>query len=161
MARSYLAALDLLVPVEASVSGVIGSETPDITDVRLKTIRDRYKSSMAFLTSPDDTIKGAGRTKVETYVLKQTAWAEQVALYAKAQAQAIKDFQPPQGATTAQIRDAKERYMEWVQENARNVSPETLFAINLTSNLSIILLSSKTTSKPDTWTGLSMATSSW
>ncbi|KAF5241151.1 hypothetical protein FAUST_4030 [Fusarium austroamericanum] len=43
VAQSYLAALDLLVPAEASVSGVISNETGDITDPRLKTIRERYK----------------------------------------------------------------------------------------------------------------------
>lgn len=116
-----MAALDLLVPVEASVSGVIGNETAQITDPRLKTIRDRYKLSMAYLTSPDDTPGSNGRSKVDTYVMKQSVWATEVANYAKAQAQALQDRQPPAGATTAQIRDAKERYMQWIQEHARQV----------------------------------------
>ncbi|KAJ3532668.1 hypothetical protein NM208_g8337 [Fusarium decemcellulare] len=66
VARSYLAALDLLVPVEASISGVIGNETTEVTDERLKTIRDRYQLSVPYFTSADDTPGGAGKTKVDT-----------------------------------------------------------------------------------------------
>ncbi|KAL7946421.1 hypothetical protein V8C42DRAFT_357282 [Trichoderma barbatum] len=119
VARSYLAALDLLVPVEASVSGVIGSESAVVTDERLKTIRDRYKLSMAYLTSTDDTPGGNGKSKVDTYVQKQSIWAKEVAAYAQAQAQAMERCQPPPGATTAQVREAKEKYMQWIQEHAR------------------------------------------
>ncbi|PTB62270.1 hypothetical protein BBK36DRAFT_1163305 [Trichoderma citrinoviride] len=119
VARSYLAALDLLVPVEASVSGVIGNESSEVTDERLKTIRDRYKMSMAYLTSPDDTPGGNGKSKVDTYVQKQAIWAREVAAYAQAQAQAMERSQPPPGATTAQVREAKEKYMQWIQEHAR------------------------------------------
>ncbi|OTA07299.1 hypothetical protein A9Z42_0081940 [Trichoderma parareesei] len=119
VARSYLAALDLLVPVEASVSGVIGNESTQVTDERLKTIRDRYKLSMAYLTSPDDTPGGNGKSKVDTYVQKQSVWAREVAAYAQAQAQAMERSQPPPGATTAQVREAKEKYMQWIQEHAR------------------------------------------
>ncbi|KAM0438111.1 hypothetical protein ACHAQK_006842 [Fusarium lateritium] len=119
VSRSYLAALDLLVPVEASVSGVVSNETGDITDPRLKTIRERYKYSMGYLTSPDDTPSGSGRTKVETYVLKQSAWAKEVAEYQRAQAQALERLAPPAGATTAQIKASQEKYMQWIQEHAR------------------------------------------
>ncbi|KAL6798483.1 hypothetical protein J3E68DRAFT_449402 [Trichoderma sp. SZMC 28012] len=119
VARSYLAALDLLVPVEASVSGVIGNDTAVIKNEHLKTIRDRYKLSMAYLTSPDDTPGGNGKSKVDTYVQKQSMWAKEVAAYAQAQAQAMERSQPPPGATTAQVREAKEKYMQWIQEHAR------------------------------------------
>ncbi|KAL6819265.1 hypothetical protein V8C43DRAFT_326288 [Trichoderma afarasin] len=119
VARSYLAALDLLVPVEASVSGVIGNDTSVVKDERLKTIRDRYKLSMAYLTSPDDTPGSNGKSKVDTYVQKQSMWAKEVAAYAQAQAQAMERSQPPPGATTAQVREAKEKYMQWIQEHAR------------------------------------------
>ncbi|KAL2880862.1 hypothetical protein SGCOL_003889 [Colletotrichum sp. CLE4] len=119
VARSYLATLDLLIPVEASVSGVIGNETGDVADERLRTIRDRYKLSMSYLTSPDDTPTGAGKTKVDTYVQKQSAWAEQVAAYAHAQSAALKDFSVP-GASPSQQKEAREKYMQWLQEHARN-----------------------------------------
>ncbi|KZL68026.1 hypothetical protein CI238_13054 [Colletotrichum incanum] len=119
VARSYLAALDLLVPVEASVSGVVSNESTDITDPRLKTIRERYKYSMGYLTSPDDTPSGNGRTKVDTYVMKQSAWAKEVAAYQHAQAQALERLAPPPGATTAQIKASQEKYMQWIQEHAR------------------------------------------
>ncbi|KAG7294644.1 hypothetical protein NEMBOFW57_004721 [Staphylotrichum longicolle] len=120
VARSYLAALDLLVPVEASVSGVVSNETTEVTDERLKTIRDRYKYSMSYLTSPDDTPSGAGRTKVDTYVLKQSAWAREVAAYQHAQAQALERLAPAPGSTTAQMKAAQEKYMQWLQEHARD-----------------------------------------
>jgi len=84
--------LDLLVPVEASVSGVIGNEVAELTDTRLKTIRDRYKLSMAYLTSADDTPGSNGKSKVDTYVQKQSAWAREVQAYASAQAQASMFF---------------------------------------------------------------------
>ncbi|KAG7042833.1 hypothetical protein JMJ78_0006340 [Colletotrichum scovillei] len=119
VARSYLATLDLLIPVEASVSGVIGNETGEVADERLRTIRDRYKLSMSYLTSPDDTPTGAGRTKVDTYVQKQSAWAEQVAAYSHAQSAALRELSGP-GATPSQQKEAREKYMQWLQENARN-----------------------------------------
>ncbi|KAL4403651.1 hypothetical protein CABS03_14911 [Colletotrichum abscissum] len=119
VARSYLAALDLLVPVEASVSGVVSNETGNITDPRLKTIRERYKYSMGYLTSSDDTPSGNGRTKVETYVMKQSAWAKEVAEYQRAQAETLRGLTPPAGATTAQVKASQEKYNEWIQEHAR------------------------------------------
>ncbi|KXH50060.1 hypothetical protein CSIM01_07318 [Colletotrichum simmondsii] len=119
VARSYLATLDLLIPVEASVSGVIGNEAGEVADERLRTIRDRYKLSMSYLTSPDDTPTGAGRTKVDTYVQKQSAWAEQVAAYSHAQSAALRELSGP-GASPSQQKEAREKYMQWLQENARN-----------------------------------------
>ncbi|KAK7454896.1 hypothetical protein CaCOL14_005957 [Colletotrichum acutatum] len=119
VARSYLAALDLLVPVEASVAGVVSNETTDVTDPRLKTIQERYKYSMRYLTGPDDTPSGNGRTKVETYVMKQAAWAKEAAAYQHAQAQALERLSPPPGATTAQIKAAQDKYMQWIQEHSR------------------------------------------
>ncbi|KAK0706084.1 hypothetical protein B0T26DRAFT_755616 [Lasiosphaeria miniovina] len=119
VARSYLAALDLLVPIEASVSGVIGNAATQVTDDRLKVIRDRYKASMDYLKSGDDSPGSAGKSKVETYVAKQSAWAKEVAAYDHAQGQALKDFAPPQGSSTAQVKESREKYMQWLQENAR------------------------------------------
>ncbi|GJC97826.1 hypothetical protein ColKHC_06652 [Colletotrichum higginsianum] len=74
---------------------------------------------MGYLTSPDDTPSGNGRTKVETYVIKQSAWAKEVAEYQRAQAQALERLAPPAGATTAQIKASQEKYMQWIQEHAR------------------------------------------
>lgn len=74
---------------------------------------------MGYLTSPDDTPSGNGRTKVETYVMKQSAWAKEVAEYQRAQAQALERLAPPAGATTAQIKASQEKYMQWIQEHAR------------------------------------------
>jgi hypothetical protein len=74
---------------------------------------------MSYLTSPDDTPSGSGRTKVDTYVLKQAAWAKEVAAYQHAQAQALERLAPPAGATTAQIKASQEKYMQWIQEHAR------------------------------------------
>lgn len=121
MARSYLATLDLLVPVEASVSGAVGSSSTTVTDERLRVIRDRYKAAMDYLRSPDDTPTANGRSKVDTYVMKQAAWAKEVAAYTQAQGQALRDSNPPTGATSAQIKEAREKYMQWLQEHARDV----------------------------------------
>lgn len=108
-----------MLPVEASVSGAVANDT-EVTDPRLKTIRDRYNTSMAYLISKDDTESGAGKTKVDTYVVKQAAWAKEVAAYTQAQAQALERFSPPAGATTAQIKQAQEKYLQWIQEHAQN-----------------------------------------
>jgi len=75
---------------------------------------------MSYLTSADDTPGGAGRTKVDTYVLKQAAWAKEVAAYQHAQAQALERQAPPPGATTAQIKASQEKYNQWLQEHARD-----------------------------------------
>ncbi|KAK3370914.1 hypothetical protein B0T24DRAFT_721162 [Lasiosphaeria ovina] len=79
----------------------------------------RYKASMDYLKSGDDSPGSAGKSKVETYVAKQSAWAKEVAAYDHAQGQALKDSAPPQGSSTAQIKESREKYMQWLQENAR------------------------------------------
>ena len=101
---------------------MIGNETAKITDERLRTIRDRYKLSMAYLMSPDDSPKGKDKSKVDTYVEKQAAWAKEVSEYARAQAKALEKSQLPPNATVSQVRDAKEECMQWIQEHARGVS---------------------------------------
>lgn len=75
---------------------------------------------MLYLTSADDTPSGAGRTKVDTDVLKQGLWAKDVAAYQHAQAQALERLAPPPGATTAQVKASQEKYMQWIQEHARD-----------------------------------------
>lgn len=124
VARSYIAALDLLVPVEASVSGVIGT-TDTVTEPRLAVIKNRYNKAMEYLRSPDDTPGSVGKTKVDTYVSKQAIWAKQVEIYSQAQGDALRNCQPPPGATAAQIKEAREKYMQWLQEHARDVSNST------------------------------------
>ena len=74
------------------------------------------------MKSPDDSPGANGRSKVDTYVLKQSAWAREVAAYVKAQGDALRDFQPGTGATTVQIKEGREKYMQWLQEHARDVS---------------------------------------
>jgi hypothetical protein len=75
---------------------------------------------MTYLNSADDTPSGAGRSKTDTYVLKQAAWAKEVAAYQHAQAQALERLAPAPGATTAQIKASQEKYMQWLQEHARD-----------------------------------------
>lgn len=116
-----MATLDLIVPVEASVSGVIGSEPSVITDERLKTVRDRYTKAMDYLKSPDDSPGANGRSKLETYVLKQELWSKEVEKYSSAQNETLTSVKPPPGATTKQIKEAREMYLQWIQEHGRDV----------------------------------------
>lgn len=110
VARSCLATLDFLVPIEASVSRAIGTGGV-VTDDRLKVIQNRYNKSMGYLKSPDEAPGGNERTKVDTYVLKQSLWAHEVSAYAQAQAQAIKDSTAAAGATEEVIKEAREKYI--------------------------------------------------
>ncbi|KAI0453605.1 hypothetical protein F5B21DRAFT_525595 [Xylaria acuta] len=119
VACSYPIALDLLAPVEASIPGVISNEAAEVTDECLKIIRDRYKLSMAYLASPDDSPGGNIKSKVDTQVQKQTVWAKEVAAYDHTEAQALERRQPPPGTTTAQVQESKEKYMQWIEEHSR------------------------------------------
>ena len=107
------------------MSGAIGADNKDIKNDRLKVIRDRYNLAMNFLKSPDDAPGSNNRTKVDTYVMKQSAWAAEVSRYSEAQGQALRDSQAgmsSSGASTSQIKEAREKYMQWLQEHARDVS---------------------------------------
>jgi hypothetical protein len=148
-----------LVPVEASVSGVIGADPTAVTDERLKTVRDRYTKAMDYLTSPDDSPGANGRSKLETYVLKQEFWSKEVEKYSKAQNEALLSVKPPQGATTKQIKEARELYLQWLQEHGRDVS----LASEQESRrwLTGVPHSSKTRFRQNIWIGWCMVTSSW
>jgi hypothetical protein len=126
VARSYISTLDLLVPVEASVSGVIGNNTANIADERLRVIRERYNKAMDYLKSPDDAPDANGRSKLATYVKKQEAWSKTVEAYSAAQDKALQTFKPSiaEGNTkpsTEDIKKAREQYMQWLQEHGRDV----------------------------------------
>lgn len=122
VARSYLAALDFLMPVEASVSGIIGSENPAPTDGRLKIVRDRYLKAMEYLKSVDDTPGGNGRSKLTTYVQKQEAWSKTVESYSAAQDRAITAVKPGANAPSKEVDAARAAYLQWIQEHGRDVS---------------------------------------
>ncbi|KAK8065032.1 hypothetical protein PG997_011779 [Apiospora hydei] len=110
-----------MVPVEASVSGVIGSEPNAVTDERLKTVRDRYTKAMDYLKSPDDSPGANGRSKLETYVMKQELWSREVEKYTRAQNDALATVKPAPGASPKAVKEARELYMQWVQEHGRDV----------------------------------------
>ncbi|KAL3459170.1 hypothetical protein BJX64DRAFT_291423 [Aspergillus heterothallicus] len=115
VARSYLAALDCLIPVAASVSGTIA--TPDDStplDPRLKTIRDRYNNAMNFLKSPDETDQS--RSKISTYVQKQESWNKAVEQYAVAQERQLSIVKQE----TPVAAEQRQKYLEWVQAHARD-----------------------------------------
>jgi hypothetical protein len=81
VARSYAAALDLLVPVETSISGAIAGA--DITqDPSKQLIKNQYDKAMHQLAEKPDK---NGKSKLENYIIKQTAWAEAEAKFAKVQ----------------------------------------------------------------------------
>ena len=54
MSRSYVSALDTLIPVEASVSGTIALNKDKKLAPRFETIRNRYTTAMKYLTSRDE-----------------------------------------------------------------------------------------------------------
>jgi hypothetical protein len=123
VARSYLSTLDLMVPVEASVSGLIGGSDPKaVVEERLVVIRDRYNRAMEYLKSADDSPNADGRSKLGTYVLKQESWSKAVEAYTAAQDRALASVKPPTGATRDQIKEARELYLQWIQEHGRDVS---------------------------------------
>ncbi|KAJ5623003.1 hypothetical protein N7490_011608 [Penicillium lividum] len=114
VARSYLAALDYLVPVAASVSGTIAMNQDKALEPRLQIIRDRYKGAMRFLKSPDDMDQT--RSKVSIYVAKQAAWNEAVEQYAKAQERQLDIVHKE----TPSLDEQRQKYLEWVQAHARD-----------------------------------------
>ncbi|KAM0417030.1 hypothetical protein ACHAPT_012996 [Fusarium lateritium] len=118
--RSYLSTLDLMVPVEASVSGAISGDSPALVDEGLRTVRDRYDKAMDYLKSPDDTAGADGRSKLATYVAKQALWSEAVQRYSFEQNEHLKSVKPPPGATKEQVKEARELHLQWIQEHGRD-----------------------------------------
>ncbi|KAJ3545289.1 hypothetical protein NM208_g2588 [Fusarium decemcellulare] len=113
VSRSYLAALDTLIPVEASVSGTIALNKEKKLAPRFETIRNRYTNAMKYLTSRDED---SGKSKLTVYVRKQEAWNTAVEQYAVAQ-QRQQEIISKEGLTTVQQRD---KYLEWLQVYARD-----------------------------------------
>lgn len=114
MARSYLAALDCLVPVAASVSGTIAMNQDKSLEPRLQIIRDRYQGAMRFLKSPDEMDQT--RSKVSIYVAKQAAWNESVEQYSMAQERQLNIVKQE----TPRVEEQRQKYLEWVQAHARD-----------------------------------------
>jgi hypothetical protein len=77
---------------------------------------------MDYLKSADDAPGANGRSKLQTYVEKQEKWSQMVESYSAAQDRAIAAFKPPPNPTKEQIKEAKESYMQWLQEHGRDVS---------------------------------------
>ncbi|KAL8802865.1 MAG: hypothetical protein Q9182_003552 [Xanthomendoza sp. 2 TL-2023] len=114
VARSYLAALDLLVPVEASVSSAIALNQGKPLEKRLDIIRERYERSMKFLKSRDDLYPR--KSKLTTYVDKQESWNKAVEQYAAAQERQM-SISKEEAVNPEQQRQL---YLEWIQAHARD-----------------------------------------
>lgn len=114
VARSYMAALELLVPVEASVSGAIALNKSKPLEKRLDIIRERYNRSMAFLKSPDEL--SPGKSKLTSYVDKQEKWNKAMEQYAAAQERQMSISKQEAGSPEAQ----RQVYLEWIQAHARD-----------------------------------------
>lgn len=84
VARSYMAALDALIPVEASVSGLIANLSGVEPEGHRKIIKDRYDGAMTYLKSQEEDATGnpLPKSKLTKYVEKQDMWAEAVEKYA-------------------------------------------------------------------------------
>lgn len=121
------------------MSGVIGSDPTTVVEERLKVVRDRYMKAMDYLKSADDTPGANGRSKLATYVQKQEEWSKTVEAYTAAQDRALAAVKPPPGATIAQVKEAREQYMQWIQEHARDVSfPLRTIVTMLTEGLGVV-----------------------
>lgn len=114
VARSYMAALDLLVPVEASVSGAIALNKGKPLEPRLDIIRERYNRSMAYLKSPDDL--SPGKSRLTTYVDKQEKWNKAMEQYSSAQERQMSISKLEAGTPEKQ----RQAYLEWIQAHARD-----------------------------------------
>lgn len=98
VSRSYQTVLDLLVPVEASVSGLIAGNSTEAPTGQRAIIKDRYDAAMRYLKSADEADgvpQAVPSSKLNKYVEKQAEWTKAVELYAKAQ----KDHQGKQPST--------------------------------------------------------------
>lgn len=113
VSRSYVAALDTLIPVEASVSGTIALNKDKKLAPRFETIRNRYTTAMKYLTSRDED---SGKSKLTVYVRKQEAWNTAVEQYAVAQ-QRQQEIISREGLSPDEQRD---KYLEWLQVSARD-----------------------------------------
>jgi hypothetical protein len=114
IARSYMAALDCLIPVEASISGSIALNKDKALEPRAQIICDRYNCAMNFLKSPDEL--NQGRSKLSTYVNKQEFWNKAVEQYSIAQERQQNIIK--NGHLKAD--DQRQAYLEWVQAHARD-----------------------------------------
>ena len=129
VSRSYLSTLDLMVPVEASISGAIGSSKPQtvpddqltVSQQQLKTVKDRYTKAMEYLKSPDDAPGANGKSKLQTYVEKQALWSEAVEKYSAAQDRALTSFKPTGPGAKENVKESRELFMQWIQEHGRDV----------------------------------------
>lgn len=109
-----MAALDTLIPLEASISGAIALGKGKPIDPKYESIRTRYQASMDFLKSGDDA--KPGRSKLTTYVEKQESWNKTIERYANSQQQQqqiLKDQGLP-------VSEQREKFLEWIQANARD-----------------------------------------
>ena len=72
VARRYLSALYLLIPVEASVSGMIANPSDAPPEGRRKIIKDRYDIAMTYLKpyEIDDSGNTLPKSKLIKYVEK-------------------------------------------------------------------------------------------
>jgi hypothetical protein len=111
VARSYLDALDCLVPVETSVSS--GEDDRLLTE-RQSDIRDRYTQAMNYLTASDQ--KESGKSRLQTYVEKQESWNQAVERYNEAQVRHRQTVRE-KGLTAEQQEYS---FLEWLQLNGRD-----------------------------------------
>ena len=95
VSRSYIAALDFLVPAEASASGTLAQSgsAPDDSKLseRKKLLKRRYDDAMKYLEEPGKAVAAtpgqppATKSKLSHYVDKQEAWAKAIEGFADAQ----------------------------------------------------------------------------
>ncbi|KFY69295.1 hypothetical protein V496_00361 [Pseudogymnoascus sp. VKM F-4515 (FW-2607)] len=108
VSRSYNRALDLLVPLKAAGSPGLESAPSD----------PRYTKALEYLRSVDAT----GRTPIDYYILKQTAWQEAQSAWDTAKQEAHASFLRPDPLKPEQPTDlsaVNQAMNEWNQVNFR------------------------------------------
>ncbi|RAL15379.1 uncharacterized protein BO97DRAFT_210257 [Aspergillus homomorphus CBS 101889] len=111
VARSYMAALDRLVPVTAAGSNMHATNSTQALDLQFQAARDRYRGAMRYLESADE--RAQAQSKISTYIAKQQAWAQAVQQYSEDQARQRVIIEEHETRADKQ----QERYLEWLKEN--------------------------------------------
>ncbi|KAI1119698.1 hypothetical protein F5Y10DRAFT_273838 [Nemania abortiva] len=107
VARSYAAALDMLIPEDAPIDAADATSQKTVA-------AERYVGAMKYLTS---SAPGSSRSVIDIYVEKQQAYAEAMSKWESAKAKCRADAKE---RFLGNVREQQRFYDDWNQENFRN-----------------------------------------